>query len=282
MEERDIRRHAPRPRDVPRLRGLLRPEASEQRFRLERLAPADDLADLVLHHWIVEWDFPPGESFLSQTLPHASCHLTIEPDGSRFTGVLTGDFTYRQEGAGRVVGLRFRPGTTAGWVGFEAWRLTDQQLPIDAVVPGVDVAALEATVRDAADDEAAVTAIEEALRPVQPTIDPRVEVVDRVIEQLVPDPDVHTVEDLAAGVSTSVRTLQRLFRSLVGVSPKWVLMRHRLHSATSRVAPDADIDWAALATDLGYYDQAHFIHEFRRVVGLTPAAYAREVADTTR
>lgn len=264
------------------MRGLLRPEASEQTFRLERLAPADDLADLVLHHWIVEWDLPPGESFTSQTLPHASCHMTIEPVGSRFTGVLTGDFTYRQEGAGRVVGLRFRPGATAGWVDFEAWRLTDQQVAIDEVVPGVDVAALEARVRGTTDDTSAVTAIEEALRPVQPTIDPRVEVVERVVEELVPDPQVHTVEDLAAGVSMSVRTLQRLFRSLVGVSPKWVLMRHRLHAATSRVVPGVDIDWARLATDLGYYDQAHFIHEFRRVVGITPAAYAREVADITR
>ena len=51
----------------------------------------------------------------------------------------------------------------------------------------------------------------------------------------------------------------------------------RLHEAAERMADGAG-DWAALALDLGYFDQAHFINDFRRVVGRSPAEYAAQAA----
>lgn len=82
------------------------------------------------------------------------------------------------------------------------------------------------------------------------------------------------VEDLAERLAVSVRTLQRLFRERVGVTPKWMLGRYRLHEAAERIAGGDVTDWAALALDLGYFDQAHFIRDFGAVVGRTPADYA--------
>ena len=72
-----------------------------------------------------------------------------------------------------------------------------------------------------------------------------------------------------------MRALQRLFREYVGVSPKWVINRYRLHEALEQIAAGGAIDWSALALDLGYFDQAHFIRDFRRLVGVSPGAYAR-------
>jgi AraC-like DNA-binding protein len=85
------------------------------------------------------------------------------------------------------------------------------------------------------------------------------------------------VDDLAAAAGRSPRALQRLFREYVGVTPKWVLRRLRLQEAAERMA-DGTGDWAALALDLGYFDQAHFINDFRRVVGRSPAEYAAQAA----
>jgi AraC-like DNA-binding protein len=70
--------------------------------------------------------------------------------------------------------------------------------------------------------------------------------------------------------------MQRLFREYVGVSPKWVLQRYRLHEAAARLAEGTPGTWAAVAADLGYSDQSHFIRDFTRAVGLTPGAYAAE------
>jgi AraC-like DNA-binding protein len=78
------------------------------------------------------------------------------------------------------------------------------------------------------------------------------------------------------------RSLQRLFRGYVGVTPSWVLKRGRLHAAAERVAEQAAVGvpvvWAELAAELGYTDQAHCIHDFRRAVGESPARYAQRLA----
>lgn len=72
-----------------------------------------------------------------------------------------------------------------------------------------------------------------------------------------------------------MRSLQRLFAEYVGASPKWVLRRARLHEAAARAEEEAGIDWAALAADLGYCDQAHLTRDFTAAVGAPPAKYAR-------
>lgn len=51
--------------------------------------------------------------------------------------------------------------------------------------------------------------------------------------------------------------------------------RFRVHEAAERVKAGAPPDWTGLALELGYFDQAHFIRDFRSQVGRTPAEYAR-------
>jgi AraC-like DNA-binding protein len=82
------------------------------------------------------------------------------------------------------------------------------------------------------------------------------------------------VDQLADGLGLSVRRLQRLFAEYVGVTPKWVLRRARLHEAAARADRGVGIDWAALAADLGYADQAHLTRDFTAVVGAPPGRYA--------
>ncbi len=85
--------------------------------------------------------------------------------------------------------------------------------------------------------------------------------------------DIRSLDELAAHAGYSKRTLQRLFREYVGVSPKWVLQRIRLHEAAERMA-EGEGDWPRLALELGYFDQAHFIKAFKAVIGRSPADYA--------
>ena len=64
------------------------------------------------------------------------------------------------------------------------------------------------------------------------------------------------------------------------MSPKWVLKRLRIHQAVERLADRRVVPWTELALDLGYYDHAHFIRDFRLVVGRSPADYVSEVGST--
>ena len=71
----------------------------------------------------------------------------------------------------------------------------------------------------------------------------------------------------------STRRLQRLFARYVGVGPKWVLARHRMHDVVAALDAGHEGSLADLAAEHGWYDQAHFTRDFRALVGVTPARY---------
>ncbi len=82
------------------------------------------------------------------------------------------------------------------------------------------------------------------------------------------------VDQVTERFDLPIRKLQRLFRRYVGVGPKWVLRRYRLHDGADLLARGQTAELADLALALGYFDQAHFSHEFKEQIGLTPADYA--------
>jgi AraC-like DNA-binding protein len=60
----------------------------------------------------------------------------------------------------------------------------------------------------------------------------------------------------------------------VGVGPKWVIQRYRLHEAAEQLKAENPPPLAALAASLDYADQSHFARDFKRVVGQSPGAFA--------
>jgi AraC-like DNA-binding protein len=73
----------------------------------------------------------------------------------------------------------------------------------------------------------------------------------------------------------SERALQRLFRCWVGVSPKTVVRRYRLVEAAEALEKNAVSSLTELAHALGYFDQSHFVRDFKATVGTTPSAHRR-------
>ncbi len=92
-------------------------------------------------------------------------------------------------------------------------------------------------------------------------------------EHLAAQPAVR-ISDVAASVGWSPRTQQRRFRRLLGVSPKWVLMRYRLQAAALQLEQHPSADLTDIAVGLGWYDESHLSEDFRRVLGTTPGRYA--------
>ena len=60
---------------------------------------------------------------------------------------------------------------------------------------------------------------------------------------------------------------------------KWVINRYRIHEALTNIENNIIVaeqfSWADLALQLGYYDQAHFIHDFHQLIGQSPNGYQR-------
>ena len=87
-----------------------------------------------------------------------------------------------------------------------------------------------------------------------------------------------TVAGLAAHLHVSQRTLQRLSATYVGLSPGMLIRRRRVQDGARRLREQPDLSLTDLAHELGYADHAHLTHDWRTVLGITPAGYRRDTA----
>lgn len=86
-------------------------------------------------------------------------------------------------------------------------------------------------------------------------------------------PHMATVSGLLEQVGLSQRRFIQLFHDQVGLTPKAFCRVRRFQRVLQAVHCRHSVDWAQVALDGGYYDQAHFIHDFQGFSGMTPAAY---------
>jgi AraC-like DNA-binding protein len=253
------------------------PGAGGAMFDLARHEPSPELAPFVSYHWTVEWTLPSGCRHVQRVLPNPSVHLSFEPDCARVTGPLRRSVSgYELSGSGRVVGVRFRPGGARPWLAGPVSALVDTEVPVSAMVE-VDAGDLREGVWTAPDAATAAALVDAALVPLAPRPDPSVDRADALVRRVDAEPGIRRVEDLATRLAMTPRTLQRFCAEWIGVGPKELIRWARLHEAAGRAAA-GPVNWAALAAELGYADQAHLVRDFTQVVGEPPARYARAEA----
>lgn len=256
----------------------LNPREGERRFRQSHALPVDPaVTPYVDAYWMVDWELPAADPYVHESIPDPAIHLVVQQNQSRLVGVCTGRFTYTLEGRGRIFGARFRPAAARAYTSVSAAALTDTVRPL-AEVFGSAAAELEgAVLATNPDDDAAAVAVVEGFLRDRARPDRNIDLVQRIADAAASDREIRRIEDLVDRFHLSARTLQRLFSAYIGVSPAWVIRRHRLIEAADRVIGDDVSDWAGLASSLGYFDQAHFINDFASIIGSTPAAHAKRV-----
>ncbi|MEO6391150.1 MAG: helix-turn-helix domain-containing protein [Pyrinomonadaceae bacterium] len=102
--------------------------------------------------------------------------------------------------------------------------------------------------------------------------------VDYAVEQIARAPHETTIGELTGKIGYSQKHFIQLFKQEVGVTPKSYLRIMRFQKSIGEIARTPAINWAALAADCGYFDQAHMIAEFRSFAGLTPVEYQRQAS----
>lgn len=242
-------------------------------FAHGRVAPPPDLADRIEHFWCVRWNLDGLPPQVQATLPHPNVHLVVEPGLADFWGVHTGRWTRVLQGRSLAFGVKFRPGAMRGWLGRPVSSLANTSLPAVQLL-GAEAAHLDG-VPACEHDEAAAARVAALLRQHLPPADDAALLAGRIVDAAAADLNLRTAQQLADRFGLTLRGLQRLFSEYVGAGPKWVVNRYRMHEAVARVQAGHAVAWADLAQDLGYFDQAHFIADFRRLTGHTPGDYAR-------
>ncbi len=260
--------------------GVLRPDQLARHVRLDRAECSPELAPWVENYWSLRWELPPDTSYLSSTLPHPACNLSVEHGAQRdevgddpvvVTGVVTRRFDVTIRDAGWVYAAKFRPGGLAALAGVPARDLRDATVPAATVFDRATTDALRELTPDG--DGRALFDTTLGRLATEPT-DDYLLVLD-VIARMLADRELTRVAEVEAQCDIGTRTLQRLFERYVGVSPKWVLSRYRMHDVVTDLDAGYGGSLADLATKYGWFDQAHFTREFTDLVGVPPGVYQR-------
>jgi AraC-like DNA-binding protein len=272
-------------------RGIVDASGLMSRVCFRRHLPAEPLRPYLEHYWLIDWDLP--EPYATHVVPHPSVNVVFQRYGDRepfgeVAGIGLDLFSKKLEGRGRVCGVQFRPG------GFRPFapeqpvvEWTGRRLPLGDVFPLGDaftdagaLAGAASAVIGPDDEHARVAALDAFLLRLAPEPDPQADLAMALVDRIRTDRTIRRVSAFARAEGLSARALQRLFASYVGVGPKWIILRYRIHEAleraeSERAESEQAVDWAALAADLGYADQAHLVRDFTATVGVPPTAYAR-------
>ncbi len=263
-------------RSDEQLRGPLYHAAKQPNLQFTPYAPSADLQFFVEQFWVVRWDLRGQAPYQAEHLPDASVHLVIEDDLAVILGVTSRKFSRPTKGAGRAFCIKFRPGAFYPFVNSSVSGFTNKKVSLPEVF-GAAGQALEIAIRAAGEDEPSIEIAEQFLLSRHPERDDAVALIHRIIERIAADRTLTRCSQLEQEFNVTERTLQRLFSRYVGVSPGWVIRRYRIHDALNHLEQGEVVDWPALAADLGYFDQAHFIKDFKQLIGVPPGAYARQV-----
>lgn len=261
-----------------REQAIVHPTESAQHIDVRRVEPSPRWAAFVDYHWIVRWECP--EPYAQQVIPQPCVHVSAEPFEGRprllVNGITREPFIRTLFGTGHVLGAAFKPASFRAVLGADLGSVAGRIVPLGDVVGHDDSVAAGKILRPDVTDEEMVAAFEAHLDALGVVADPHAGVINALVAGAEQDRSLIRAEQLAERAGVSLRTLQRQFTAYLGIGPKWVVQRFRMLDAAAAAHDGGRTDWAALAIELGFSDQAHLTRAFTAVVGIPPATYERQ------
>lgn len=249
-------------------------ESGGSKFSLTRHMPSEAFQSFVKHYWIIHWDLTGMPPHDQDVVPNPCVNLIVEPGKTAIYGVSKSVHSHHLEGKGSVFGIKFKPGGFYPFIKKPIANLTGQSIGI-ADVLNIEPREMENLILSQREPEHMVATIEQLFLPSLPAPDNTVNHINQIIDHIIQNPDLTSVEEICEFAHLNKRTLQRMFSQYVGVHPKWVIKLYRLQHAAERMDYKTHEDFLKLSADLGYYDQSHFIKDFKSMVGKTPEEYMR-------
>ncbi|MDQ2855758.1 MAG: helix-turn-helix domain-containing protein [Acidobacteriota bacterium] len=179
----------------------------------------------------------------------------------------------------KFIGVRFRPGMSFLFVPVPGTELVDQTIPLREIW-GPKATQLQEQLGSGSVLQS-IAQIESHLIEqlyAQPKGQPLLNSTQRVLSWAEQQHGYVRIDDLADLAGLSARQFRRVCVELTGLTPKQLCRALRFREAVAQLVNNGRPGSATLALDLGYYDQAHFINEFRAFSGLTPHEYCTDPA----
>lgn len=223
---------------------------------------------------------PMGEACIILNLRDDHLRLYANDDVERFetyglamlSGARTAPFVIDNQQQDRVFGIQFRAAGTFPFFRIPADEIADLAVPLDTLWYSgagelrerlLAAASAESMFRVAESVMLAQAARALHLHPA----------VSFALGRFCRVPHSETVAEVTDRLGLSQRHFIQIFRDQVGLTPKALCRVRRFQYVLRSVHKAPEVDWVQIALESGYYDQAHFIHDFRSFSGLTPTQY---------
>jgi AraC-like DNA-binding protein len=242
--------------------------------------PAEHLLDLVREFWIVENDGTHQE--IQKIIPDGfeeiivhygdayeiNLHGTWErQDKVLAAGQIREYFHLRNTGWSAMLGIKLLPGALHRMFGWDMKKFANKVVALNSFAPGFSNGLTSCVTKENAQES--IKKIESYLTTLNiqpPTI------AHPVVQDIVEKQGNCSVEELASAHSMSRRTLERKFNLEIGISPK-LLCRIFRFNHIFQIMQTGDHSWISVAVQSGFFDQAHFIRNFKEFTGEDPTAY---------
>jgi len=189
-----------------------------------------------------------------------------------FAGARTDCFVIETSQQERVIGVQFRPGGAFPFLAMPASEVSNATFSLDDLWPR-QASLLRDALMNAGSVEAKFAVLERSLTERLRRSLPLHPAVAYAVGRLARSGEGVRVRDVADRVGLSSRRFIELFREQTGLPPKAFQRVRRFQQVLQTLRAASAENWASIAYGCGYYDQAHFIHDFRMFSGLTPSEY---------
>lgn len=174
-----------------------------------------------------------------------------------------------------VIAVAFKPGGGFPFFGLPAGELQNSNVPLE-LLPGLEAVMLRERLLEAGTARAGFRMLERFLLAHLKEHTGRTPAVSFALDEFHRASRAPRVASVVERVGWTSRRFIARFRDEVGLTPKAYCRVARFQRVLAALDGGGDVDWADVALSCGYFDQAHFAHDFKEFSGVTPSAYLKE------
>ncbi len=254
----------------------------------KKYRPAKELEDYVECYFV--WEGNPEKTLDIESPPNALCSLVFNyAEEYRISnlkyrnqtvpicfvsGQALGNYTLHLKGRIGVVGIAFRPAALYHFYGVPMYELTDERICFSEIC-SESCQELHRSIGMAMDNQEKVQLLEKYLFRILDRPKYGQEAIIASANEIFDEKGQTNITELLDKVPMSRRNFERKFLEEVGISPKTYAKIRRFGYTCSLMAGNRDVNLMDVLHQGGYYDQSHFIKDFKYFSGRTPRRYAK-------
>jgi AraC-like DNA-binding protein len=249
-----------------------------------QVLPSSGLKRYIEYFWIVESEdsFPVVQKIIPDGFTEVIFHYgdpyeinirkawEVQPK-SVVAGQIKKFFFLKNTGRSKVVGIKFKPAALAQIFGLDMGLITDNVIALQEC-QNDNLTALGLKVRGLSNYDSAIQVISNYLDELIPEHKVGELAIERAVGMIFQTKGIISVNELCKKLFLTERQLERTFKFYIGLSPKFYSRVIRFHQIF-KLMKEQDKSWISLALEAGYYDQSHFIRNFKSFTGDDPTQY---------